>query len=253
MIGRLSGAGRRTEPRAAEPPAGTCLFAIGDIHGRVDLLRALEQRVADEALRRQAARNVVVYLGDYVDRGPHSRAVIEHLLREPLPGLEAVHLKGNHEEFMVRFLDDVAVGPNWLTYGGMETLESYGVEPPNPHADIADLERARLALGAALPPAHRAFLDGLRLSHEEGGYVFVHAGLRPGVALAEQRAEDMLWIREPFLRSDADFGAVVVHGHTIVPEPVIRHNRIAIDTGAFATGRLTCLVAHGTARDFLQT
>jgi serine/threonine protein phosphatase 1 len=253
MIGRLSGIGRRPEPRGAEAPAGTCLFAIGDIHGRIDLLRALERSIADEALRRQAPRNVVIYLGDYVDRGAHSRAVIEHLLREKLPGFETVHLKGNHEDVMLRFLEDVEIGPNWLAFGGMETLESYGVEPPFPHADVADLERAQRALGEALPPAHRAFLDGLRLSHVEGGYVFVHAGLKPGVALAQQRAEDMLWIREPFLRSDADFGAVVVHGHTIVPEPVIRPNRIGIDTGAFASGRLTCLVAQGAARDFLQT
>jgi len=249
MMGRW----RQPEPRAAEAPPGTCLFAVGDIHGRIDLLQTLERRIVDEALRRQAPRNVVIYLGDYVDRGRHSRAVIEHLLSQPPPGFESVHLKGNHEDFMLRFLDDVALGPNWLTYGGMETLASYGVEPPYPHADLADLERARRALGAALPPTHRAFLDGLRLSHQEGGYVFVHAGLKPGVALAEQRAEDMLWIRESFLNSTADFGAVVVHGHTIVPEPTVRPNRIGIDTGAFVSGRLTCLVVQGGARDFLHT
>lgn len=228
-------------------------FAIGDIHGRIDLLQALERRIADEAARRQAPRNVVVYLGDYVDRGQHSAGVIKHLLHRPLPGFETIHLKGNHEDFMLRFLDDVALGPNWLTYGGMETLASYGVDPPYPHADIVDLERARRALVVALPQAHRVFLDGLRLSHREGGYVFVHAGLKPGVALADQRAADMLWIREPFLDSDADFGAVVVHGHTIVPEPAVRPNRIGIDTGAFVSGRLTCLVAQGGERDFLQT
>jgi serine/threonine protein phosphatase 1 len=245
---RGSGAGP-----APATPDGTRLYAIGDIHGRADLLRRLHRLIEADAGGRPPARNVVVYLGDYVDRGLESRAVIELLLSAPLPGFECVHLLGNHENFLLRFLEDISVGPNWLTYGGRETLMSYGVKPPLPTVDTAELERAQHDFVACLPAAHLDFLNRLRVSHTEGDYLFVHAGVRPGVALAEQSVEDLLWIRDEFLLSNADFTKMVVHGHTIAAEPEVRRNRIGIDTGAYLTGTLTCLVVEGTDKRFLQT
>jgi serine/threonine protein phosphatase 1 len=251
MIGRFRTS--RSDHDAPTTPKGTRLYAIGDIHGRDDLLEQLTLLVHDDAYKRQARRNVVVYLGDYIDRGRQSRAVIDRLLRAPLPGFETVHLKGNHEDIMLRFLEDISIAPSWLSYGGMETLESYGVTPPHPDAPPAELLRAQDALARNLPREHLDFLRRLRLSHEEGDYVFVHAGIKHGVPLAAQREEDMLWIREEFLLSQSSFGRIVVHGHTITRDPDVRQNRIGIDTGAFASGRLTALVAEGTDWYFLQT
>jgi serine/threonine protein phosphatase 1 len=251
MIGRRKTS--RGEHGAPTTPKGTRLYAIGDIHGRDDLLEQLTLLVHDDAYKRQARRNVVVYLGDYVDRGHGSRAVIDQLLRAPLPSFEAVHLKGNHEDFMLRFLEDIAAAPAWLSFGGMETLESYGVAPPHPDAPPTELLRAQEGLRRNLPREHLNFLRRLRLSHEEGDYLFVHAGIKPGVPLAAQREEDMLWIREEFLLSQSSFGRIVVHGHTITRDPDVRQNRIGIDTGAFASGHLTALVAEGTDWYFLQT
>ncbi len=253
MIARFLAGRGRAEPAAPAGPADTRVYAIGDIHGRLDLLRQMSALVHDDAYRRQAPRNVVITLGDYVDRGPQSREVIEFLRHERLPSFEHVHLKGNHEDIMLRFLEDAAIGPNWLTYGGRETLQSYGIDAPEAHADFAALERARRAFVHVLPPVHLDFLRGLKLRHEEGDYVFVHAGIKPGVPLEAQREEDLLWIRDEFLSSGAEFGRIVVHGHTITPAPDVRRNRIGIDTGAFMSDRLTCLVVEGTEWSFLQT
>ena len=244
--------GRHGAPPAV--PAGSRIYAIGDVHGRLDLLVRLEELIAADAAAADARRRVIVYLGDYVDRGPESRGVIERLMRRPLPGFEPFHLLGNHEDYLLQFLENAAVGPNWCTYGGSETLASYGVRPPSSFTlRVDDFEIARRGLAEKIPPAHVAFMRGLKLTHEEGGYLFVHAGVKPGVALAEQQAEDLLWIRNEFLDSAEDFGACVVHGHTIVEVPEERSNRIGIDTGAFATGRLTALVLDGTERRFIQT
>ena len=255
MIARFfSGQPRRerTDLLPATPP-GTRLYAVGDVHGRDDLLRKLRLLIQEDAYRRQAPRNVVIYLGDYVDRGEGSREVIELLLSEPLPGFESVHLKGNHEEIMLRFLADVSVAPSWLSFGGMDTLASYGIRPPSPHAAPGELLAAQRALNERLPRAHRAFLGGLASWHAEGDYLFVHAGLRPSVPLEQQRDEDLLWIRDDFLESEESFGRIVVHGHTIAELPVVRRNRIGIDTGAYVSGCLTALVAEGTEWFFLQT
>jgi serine/threonine protein phosphatase 1 len=250
MIARFRAGRSRAAPAG---PADTRLYAIGDIHGRLDLLRQLSALVHADAYQRQAPRNVVISLGDYIDRGPQSREVIEFLLRERLPGFEHVHLKGNHEDIMMHFLADASFGPNWLTYGGRATLESYGIAAPEAHAGDEEMERARLAFARALPPDHLDFLRGLKLLHEEGDYAFVHAGVKPGVALDAQREEDLLWIRDEFLSSNAEFGKIVVHGHTIAPTPDVRRNRIGIDTGAFMSDRLTCLVVAGEEWSFLQT
>lgn len=248
---------RKTNGRpggASAAPPGSRIYAIGDVHGRLDLLARLHDLIAADAAAAGARRKVVVYLGDYVDRGPDSRGVIDLLMRRPLAGFEHVYLLGNHEDYLLQFLENPAVGPHWCSYGGSETLASYGVRPPSPFlVRAAEYETASQALAQRIPPAHVEFMRGLRLTHQEGDYFFVHAGVRPGVALAAQQAEDLLWIRNEFLDSEDDFGACVVHGHTIVEQPEERPNRIGIDTGAFATGRLTAVALEGLSRKFIQT
>jgi len=234
-------------------PPGRRLYAVGDIHGRADLLSRLLAEIATDAKCRGPAQNRLVYLGDYVDRGPDSADVIDLVLDGAPAGFDGVTLMGNHEDMMRRFLFDLTIGRGWLMNGADATLRSYGVEPPTPHDDTQAYRRASVELAQHLPPRHRRFLDSLALSHEEGDYFFVHAGVRPGVPLAEQRPEDLVWIRDEFLESDAEFGKRVVHGHSITREPTFRHNRIGIDTGAYATGRLTCLVLEGSDWALLQT
>ena len=229
------------------------LYAIGDVHGCMELLRSLLGAIAEDAANHPAKRKVLVCLGDYVDRGGDSRAVIDCLLHHQPADFTCIFLKGNHEDAMVRFLDGEAIGASWIDQGAIATFFSYGVRPPRRPADAADLMRARNELAANLPDGHLDFLRALPLSHIEGDYLFVHAGLRPGLSLEQQDSEDMIWIRDEFLRSNFDFGKVVVHGHNIALEPEIRPNRIGIDTGAFASGRLTCLVLDGAERLFIQT
>ncbi len=241
-------------PRVSAVPPGTTVYAIGDIHGRADLLSELLRRIVADAGSQEAARRVLVYLGDYVDRGDDSAGVIDLVLDESPDGFEVVPLLGNHECLMREFLDDTTRGPLWLRNGGDATLHSYGINAgKTPQFDplpLADLQRA---LRGRLPARHLDFLDGLRLSHVEGDYFFAHAGIRPGVALADQQEADLIWIRELFLNSTADHGRIVVHGHTIAPEPVFRPNRIGIDTGAYFTDHLTCLVLEGTKRRIIST
>jgi len=245
----------RSQPEAVVPevPPDSRVYAIGDIHGRADLLRQMHALIHEDAYRRQAPRNVVVYLGDYIDRGDASPAVLDLLIDEPLPGFQSVHLKGNHEDALLRFLDDLGVGPSWMAYGGAETLMSYGVRPPPADGRDRALERAQRELRMRLPVRHRSFLADLKLWHEEGDYLFAHAGVRPGVPLDQQQEQDLLWIRDEFLLSDAEFGKIIVHGHTITELPDVQRNRIGIDTGAFASGTLTALVLEGSDWHFLQT
>lgn len=240
---------------APKVPAGNRVYAIGDVHGRLDLLQRLLGLIREDAAPAKAARKTLVYLGDYIDRGPESKGVIDLLLSRPMreAGFEEIPLMGNHEDILLQFLADVRCGPHWFAYGGMETLDSYGVRPPRLLAAEEDLVRAQRELAGKIPPAHLEFLRRMKLSHEEGDYLFVHAGLRPGVALAEQIGQDLMWIRDEFLQSDADFGKLVVHGHTIAETPQVRANRIGIDTGAYATGVLTALVLEDGERRFLQT
>lgn len=245
---QMAGAGN-----AVSVPHGSRVYAIGDIHGGLGPLARLVAMVRRDASRSDAGRRVLVFLGDYVDRGLESRQVIEFLLAGPAPGFETIFLKGNHEALLLAFLDDAATGRQWLDAGGQGTLYSYGVAlPPGPRS--ADrLESLRDAFACALPGAHRDFLNGLSMFHVEGGYAFVHAGVRPGAPLAEQREEDLLWGNETFMEDARDHGRIIVHGHSFAPEPVSGRNRIGIDTGAYATGRLTCLVLEGASRRFLST
>ena len=238
----------------AAVPAGTRVYAVGDIHGRLDLLRELHARIQADAREYPASRRVLVYVGDYIDRGYESRQTIDYLLDHPLPEFETVHLMGNHERTLLDFLDDVSLGPGWLRYGGRETLFSYGITWDRDLAGADEcLSRIQETLRGTLPSAHREFFAGLRLTHVEGDYLFVHAGIRPGVPIERQDQDDLLWIREEFLRSRADHGKIVVHGHSIAEAPELLPNRIGIDTGAFATGRLTCLVLDGDRRSFIAT
>jgi serine/threonine protein phosphatase 1 len=251
MFGKLFG-GQREETIAPRAPDGTRVYAVGDVHGRADLLAQINQLIHADGYARQAPRNVVVYLGDYIDRGPASAEVIDLLIDRPLPGFEAVHLLGNHEESLLRFLNDGTIIGAWMSFGGGPTLLSYGVRPPDALAG-REVVRAQDELRQRLPERHLRFLRGLQLTHAEGDYFFAHAGIRPGVPLDRQAPEDLLWIRGEFLASPADHGKIVVHGHTITTAPEVRRNRIGIDTGAFASGHLTCLVLEGEEWSFLQT
>lgn len=234
-------------------PAATRVYAVGDVHGHLDLLSQMRDMISEDVKADRRERNVIVYLGDYIDRGPDSRGVVELLLNEPLVGIEEIHLKGNHEDFMLQFLDDPLIGEQWYLNGGDTTLASYGVERTVMTEGSDRFIAVRDRLRSKLPVEHLAFLRSLAMYHVEGDYLFVHAGIRPGRPMEKQEAHDVMWIRGEFLSSDADHGYCVVHGHSISPEPELRRNRIGIDTGAFYTGRLTGLVLDGAEGRFLRT
>lgn len=238
--------------KAARVPDGTRVYAVGDIHGCADSLRALHSAILGDVERARCERLVAVYVGDYVDRGPDPRDVVDVLIEEPLPGFESVHLIGNHEAFLIGFLEDWGAAMSWLMNGGHATCISYGVDPLAAPDDTDRLAWLQRALIERIPSSHRTFFGNLRHSHVEGDYLFVHAGIRPGTAVDGQDPDDLLWIREPFLSSDEDFGKVVVHGHTPRDAPEVRANRIGIDTGACFGGRLTALVLEEDERRFLQ-
>jgi serine/threonine protein phosphatase 1 len=240
--------------RPAATPDGTVVYAIGDIHGRLDLMAEIHEHIADHARTAGRSRRVIVYLGDLVDRGPQSREVVEQLIASPMRGFETIYLKGNHEDAMLRFLDDTSIGRSWLGFGGAATLESYGVDlhgrPPD---DMSWLSFVQAEFRQCMPAHHRDFYRRMKLCHVEGEYFFVHAGIRPGVTLEAQDADDMMWIRDEFLDSQEDFGKIVVHGHSIRNRPDFRPNRIGIDTGAVFSGVLTCLALAGEERRVLKT
>lgn len=242
---------RSPAPTAPRVPVGRRIYAIGDIHGRLDLLTLLHQQIRDDA-QTAVGDKLVVYLGDYIDRGPASRAVIDALIAAPLPGFARVFLKGNHEDMMLRFLAGPP-DPLWLFNGGIATLASYRVIDADFVPGHWDLELLQQRMRSALPPSHGDFLLNLSLKHEEGDYLFVHAGVRPGVPLDAQQPEDLMWIRAPFLKARKPFGRRIVHGHTITEAPEVTENRIGIDTGAFYSDCLTCLVLEGDQVRFLQT
>jgi serine/threonine protein phosphatase 1 len=231
----------RMQPPARNAGAGRRVYAVGDIHGCLAELKLLKALILADNVRRAAAAVTLVYVGDYVDRGPDSKGVLDEV-RRPLEGVAAtIHLMGNHEAMMAQFLADPRRGMDWLVNGGSSTLASFGI-----NAEMArrgfDLDATRDALAAAMSPRQVEFVEGLALSARIGDCFFCHAGVRPGVALDAQSNNDLLWIREPFLSSREDFGALVVHGHTPMAAPEVRRNRINIDTACFATGRLTAAV-----------
>jgi serine/threonine protein phosphatase 1 len=224
----------------ASVPGGRRVYAIGDIHGRADLLmRLLHDLHEDIAPGGFEGRPILIFLGDYVDRGFQSKDVINVLLSEMVSPFETYFLKGNHEAAMLQFLGDPAIGPRWAEFGGAETLVSYGVQPPRTRTSIEEWMMAAEALSLALPPEHLHFLSNLDLCVQVGDYVFVHAGVRPGVPLDQQTEQDLLWIREEFLGDRRALDAVIVHGHTPAPRPYKDSRRIGLDTGAYLSGRLT--------------
>ncbi len=251
-----SGGQHGTGPRP-KAPDGTRLYAVGDIHGRADLLERIHRQIrADADEGENASRKIVrkiIYLGDYIDRGPQSFEVVDMLISDPLPGFEAVHLKGNHEDFLLGFLEDGRLGESWLMNGGFQTIISYGVDCESAFEAITVMKSVRESLTMALPENHKAFFAGLKTYHIEGDYLFVHAGLKPGRPLKDQDEHSLLWIRGEFLGHAADFGKMVVHGHSIQPEPDIRPNRVGIDTGAYYSNRLTCMVIEGQSARFIHT
>jgi len=230
-------------------PDGRRIYAVGDIHGRADLLAELFRRIDSDLKARPTASPLQVFLGDYIDRGPHSRQVIDLLIARQREH-DVVYLKGNHEDFALQFLSDPTVLSAWKHIGGLNTLLSYGVTPAR-HDEWQSQGQTATAFRRAMPESHRRFIQGLAVSFACGDFFFAHAGVRPGIPLERQSVEDLLWIREDFLLHEEDFGMVVVHGHSPAHEPDIRPNRINIDTGAYATGRLTCLVLNGNGMSFL--
>lgn len=253
LLARLKNPRSRTTGRLATVGYNRRVYAIGDIHGRADLLLQIHDAILRDAEHAPPGTKLeIIYLGDYIDRGMNSKKVITILTRPPLKGMERFFLKGNHEALLLRFLEDVRAGPAWFAIGGAATAISYGLSPTR-HADRTEFGRLQVELRQALPVAHIAFLRGLRLSYEIGDYFFVHAGVRPGIPLSRQRSEDMLWIRDDFLSYKKPLEKIVVHGHSISHEPEFRENRIGIDTGAYATNILSALVIDGSHYRLLST
>ena len=224
-------------------PDGVRVYVLGDLHGRLDLLDKVYSKIEDDIKKLDTSYALkLVFLGDYIDRGPDSKSVIDFLLK--ISGddrLEKVFLKGNHEATLLNFIEDPNIIQTWKTYGGLETLHSYGVDITAVQEDkgIEDVHKSFLSL---LPEDHLEFLRALKLSYYTGDYFFCHAGVRPGVELEKQSEEDLIWIRDEFLSSHADHGKVIVHGHTPVEQPEIWSNRINIDTGAYISNKLSCLI-----------
>ena len=240
----------RREREPAVIPAGQRVYAIGDVHGRLDLLQKLWAMIESDAAHTHL-HSTVIFVGDYVDRGRDSKGVIDFLISIMEQG-NVVCLRGNHDQAVLDFIGDAKFYRTWKPFGAPETLVSYGVMPPR-FDDEAAFEKARDAFVANCPRSHLDFLRSLPYCHEVGGYFFVHAGVRPGVPFKDQDPQDMLWIREDFLFSRADFEKVVVYGHTPVEQAGRRGHRLSVDTGAYATGRLSAAVLEGHACRFLAT
>ncbi|HEX8414424.1 MAG TPA: metallophosphoesterase [Sphingomicrobium sp.] len=242
---------KKNNPIVRTLPAGVRAYAVGDVHGRLDCLDALLAAIdADDAARGPAETHLVL-IGDLIDRGPNSRGVVDRAMELVRERPHTQVLLGNHEELLLRSAkgEKQALGV-FDKAGGRETLISYGVDPDvYDHATLAEV--AALILNH-VPAAHRDFLGGLEDQVRLGDYSFVHAGVRPGVPLEHQKTTDLRWIREPFLSHKGYHGAVVVHGHTIIDQPISLPNRIGIDTGAFRSGVLTAVGLEGVSRWFLD-
>lgn len=238
--------------RKTTGPKGHRAYAVGDVHGRLDLLDQMLSMVEADVRGRPGAKTVIVFLGDLVDRGPDSAQVVERLRLYSPAHADTIFLMGNHEEVMLRVLDgDGPLLRDWMKFGGAECVRSYGIDP----AELIrlDTDRALATLKNAIPDAHVDFLRSFGDTLSFGSYLLVHAGIRPGVTLSEQAQTDLRWIRQPFLDDPRDHGFVVVHGHTITPQVEQCGNRIALDTGAYKSGVLTALGIEGARRWLLQT
>ena len=233
----------KAPPEEAPPasvPHGVRIYAVGDLHGRPDLLDQVLARIDADVAANPVPQPIEVFIGDYVDRGPGSREVVDRLLtRVRTHG--SICLKGNHEAYLMDFLTNPVILHDWRSCGGLETLVSYGLTP-SLSAQPDEYKKLAQAFDRALPLNHRLFFNGLRHCYVCGDFFFVHAGVRPGVPLEAQSEHDLLWIRDDFLNYNGDFGKIIIHGHTPVLKPDVHPNRINIDTGGYATGQLSCLV-----------
>jgi serine/threonine protein phosphatase 1 len=248
-VDALARLARKRDARPPSLPSGVRVYAVGDIHGRLYLLDALAERIRADLVS-APPEVVTIFLGDYVDRGPASAGVLDRLSRGDFP-TPIYALRGNHEEVVMRFLDDGSVLDSWRGFGGIEMLQSYGVDVTEAIRGTG-YDLARKNLLARMPPEHRLFLERTRFAASLGDYFFCHAGVRPGVALKSQNPRDLLWIREDFLRHKGSWSQIIVHGHTPVPRPEVLPNRINVDTRAFASSILTALVLEGAERRFLS-
>ena len=244
-----------TKPQSAPvryPPApdGFTVYAVGDIHGRLDLLLGVQRRIDVDKARLIRGRAVEVYLGDYIDRGPDPAGVVSRLI-DRSQEVHAVFLRGNHEQLLLDFLDGKDCLDEWLAVGGNATMLSYGLARA-PTFRLLARAALRRKLGQAIPPEHRRFYETTGPCIRLGNYLAVHAGIRPGVPLEKQKSSDLLGIRQTFLQFDGDFGFIVVHGHTPVVAAKLLPNRINIDTAAFATNLLTCLKIDAAGPRVLQ-
>ena len=240
---------RPQHPRAV--PKGLRVFAVGDVHGCLSELLTLEEMIRARAGRPGASRNLIVYLGDYVDRGPDSAGVLAHLANPPDDGLTRRMLMGNHEEMLLKLREEPDRFQAWRQIGGVETLASYGI-------DVAPLMTsdgvaAAAMLARALPPSHLRLLQGLEQLLVVGGYAFVHAGIRPGLPLEQQSAQDLLWIRDAFLEAPGPHSHFIIHGHTPVEAPDRRPHRLNLDTGVYLTGRLSAVQLEGDRLEVFGT
>jgi len=252
MIRQIMGNIAKCKPDSAQArvPEGLRIYAVGDIHGRLDLLEQCQAKIVADARNAGHLKIIQIFLGDYIDRGANSKGVVDFLLHSAPDTWDRICLKGNHETMVPRFLADPQVLDQWSRNGGLETLHSYGagiVKQPGEGCR----HRIRTEFIKNLPDTHQTFFSTLKLSAEFGDYFFAHAGVRPDVALEDQVEEDLLWIRKEFVNSNVDFGKVIVHGHTPIKQPEVRFNRINIDTAAWMSGQLTCLVLEGAEQRFL--
>lgn len=241
-------------PSAPRVPHGVVAWAIGDIHGRLDLLRPLVAAIRADLARGEAERKLVIFLGDYIDRGPESRQVVDYLAElARSPDAEWRFLRGNHEQTMLDFMRDPGLGPQWCEYGGEQTLQSYGLRPPAMKHRTETWGPVAADLAHRVSPEAMTFLEGLENSVTVGDYFFAHAGARPKVPLERQTPNDLMWIRSQFLDSPVGFERIVVHGHTPTSEVHADSRRIGIDTRAYSSGRLTALRLIGPDRLLMQS
>lgn len=240
-------------PKIPAVPDNDRLYAIGDIHGCTDLLRQMTKTIIEDMENHPAEKHYLVFLGDYVDRGVDSKGTIDFLLNELPKNTTNVFLRGNHDDALLRFLKgDFSSTSFWLPCGGTATIASYGINPFQPGA-TKDLETLRKKLVEKIPADHLDFLKKTQFYFSLGDYYFAHAGVMPGASLDDQDEQDLMWVRGEFLNSRHDHGKIIVHGHSPSTAPDAQLNRIGIDTGAFASGKLTCLVLQGKKRGFLFT
>lgn len=242
-----------TAPSMPRVPEKTVVWAVGDVHGRLDLLKPLVEAIMTDAAASAAERKVVIFLGDYIDRGPDSRGVVRYLAGVSAnTDIEWRFLMGNHEKTLLNFLDDPSVGPRWCDYGGQATIRSYGLRIPDLKHKPEVWAHLAADLRHKLSEREMRFFEEQELSITVGDYFFAHAGARPGQSLDQQSAEDLIWIRGSFLDSEAEFDQIIVHGHTPSAEVHVDHRRVGIDTRAYESGVLTALRLEGRAREIFQ-